>query len=104
GHEGAGVVAEVGPGVRSVRPGDHVIPLYVPECRECENCLSGRTNVCWSIRKTRDLGVMPDGTSRFSIGGRKLHHFMGTSTFANFTVVPEIALARIRPDAPFQTV
>jgi S-(hydroxymethyl)glutathione dehydrogenase/alcohol dehydrogenase len=104
GHEGAGVVVEVGRDVRSVKPGDHVIPLYVPECRECENCLSGRTNVCWSIRKTRDLGVMPDGTSRFSIRGRPLHHFMGTSTFANFTVIPEIAVAKIRPDAPFKTV
>jgi S-(hydroxymethyl)glutathione dehydrogenase/alcohol dehydrogenase len=104
GHEGAGVVVETGPGVRDLKPGDHVIPLYVPECRQCENCLSGRTNVCWSIRKTRDLGVMPDGTSRFSYRGRMLHHFMGTSTFANYTVVPEIALAKIRNDAPFETV
>lgn len=103
GHEGVGVVVDVGTSVKTLRSGDHVIPLYVPECRECENCLSGRTNVCWSIRRTRDLGVMPNGTSRFSLRGQRLHHFMGTSTFANFTVVPEIALAKIRNDAPFET-
>jgi S-(hydroxymethyl)glutathione dehydrogenase / alcohol dehydrogenase len=104
GHEGAGVVVETGAGVRSLKAGDHVIPLYVPECRQCEDCLSGRTNICWSIRRTRDLGVMPDGSGRFSLGGKALHHFMGTSTFAQFTVVPEIALARIRDDAPFDKV
>jgi S-(hydroxymethyl)glutathione dehydrogenase/alcohol dehydrogenase len=104
GHEGAGVVVETGDGVRSLKAGDHVIPLYVPECRQCEDCLSGRTNICWSIRRTRDLGVMPDGTGRFAIGGKPLHHFMGTSTFAQFTVVPEIALAKIREDAPFDKV
>jgi S-(hydroxymethyl)glutathione dehydrogenase/alcohol dehydrogenase len=104
GHEGAGIVVEVGDGVRSLRRGDHVIPLYVPECRECEDCLSGRTNICWSIRKTRDLGVMPNGTGRFRLGNEPLHHFMGTSTFAQFTVVPEIALAKIREDAPFDKV
>ncbi len=104
GHEGAGVVAEVGPGVRSVAPGDHVIPLYTPECRECKFCLSGRTNLCQAIRATQGRGLMPDGTSRFSLDGRMLHHYMGTSTFANFTVVPEIALARIRPDAPFDPI
>jgi S-(hydroxymethyl)glutathione dehydrogenase/alcohol dehydrogenase len=104
GHEGAGIVVEIGPGVTSLAPGDHVIPLYVPECRQCEDCLSGRTNICWSIRRTRDLGVMPDGSSRFSLGGAKLHHFMGTSTFAQFTVVPEIALAKVRTDAPFESV
>ena len=104
GHEGAGIVVEVGAGVRSLETGDHVIPLYLPECRQCEDCLSGRTNICWSIRKTRDLGVMPDGTGRFSFEGRPIHHFMGTSTFAQFTVVPEIALAKIRRDAPFDKV
>ncbi len=104
GHEGAGVVVEVGEGVRSLHVGDHVIPLYVPECRACEDCLSGRTNICRAIRKTRDLGVMPDGTGRFRLGGQPLSHFMGTSTFAQFTVVPEIALARIREDAPFDKV
>jgi S-(hydroxymethyl)glutathione dehydrogenase/alcohol dehydrogenase len=104
GHEGAGVVVEVGPGVTSVRPGDHVIPLYTPECRECEYCLSRKTNLCQKIRATQGAGVMPDGTSRFSIGGRKLHHYMGTSTFANFTVLPEIAVAKIREDAPFDKV
>jgi S-(hydroxymethyl)glutathione dehydrogenase/alcohol dehydrogenase len=104
GHEGAGVVVEVGPGVTSVKPGDHVIPLYTPECRECEYCLSRKTNLCQKIRATQGAGVMPDGTSRFSIDGRKLHHYMGTSTFANFTVLPEIAVAKIREDAPFDKV
>jgi S-(hydroxymethyl)glutathione dehydrogenase/alcohol dehydrogenase len=104
GHEGAGVVVEVGEGVTSVRPGDHVIPLYTPECRECEYCLSRKTNLCQKIRATQGAGVMPDGTSRFSIEGRKLHHYMGTSTFANFTVLPEIAVAKIREDAPFDKV
>jgi S-(hydroxymethyl)glutathione dehydrogenase/alcohol dehydrogenase len=104
GHEGAGVVVEVGPGVKSLKKGDHVIPLYVPECRECEYCVSRKTNLCQAIRVTQGQGVMPDGTSRFSIGGTKLHHYMGTSTFANYTVVPEIALAKIREDAPFDKV
>jgi S-(hydroxymethyl)glutathione dehydrogenase / alcohol dehydrogenase len=102
GHEGAGVVVEVGAGVKSVKKGDHVIPLYTPECRQCEYCLSGKTNLCQAIRETQGKGVMPDGTSRFSIGGEKLHHYMGTSTFSNYTVVPEIALAKIREDAPFE--
>src|ERR1051325_1909053 len=104
GHEGAGVVAEVGPGVTSVKRGDHVIPLYTPECRQCEYCLSQKTNLCQAIRATQGQGVMPDGTSRFSMGGKKVLHYMGTSTFANFTVVPEIALAKIREDAPFDKV
>jgi S-(hydroxymethyl)glutathione dehydrogenase/alcohol dehydrogenase len=104
GHEGAGVVVDVGPGVKSLRKGDHVIPLYVPECRECEYCVSHKTNLCQSIRVTQGQGLMPDGTSRFSLGGRKLHHYMGTSTFANYTVVPEISLAKIREDAPFDKV
>ncbi len=104
GHEGAGVVVECGPGVSSLRPGDHVIPLYTPECRECEYCLSRKTNLCQAIRATQGRGVMPDGTSRFSQGGTTIHHYMGTSTFANFTVVPEIALAKIRSDAPFDKV
>jgi S-(hydroxymethyl)glutathione dehydrogenase/alcohol dehydrogenase len=104
GHEGAGIVVEIGPGVTSVRPGDHVIPLYTPECRECEYCLSRKTNLCQKIRATQGAGVMPDGTSRFSIEGRKLHHYMGTSTFANFTVLPQIAVAKIRADAPFDKV
>jgi S-(hydroxymethyl)glutathione dehydrogenase/alcohol dehydrogenase len=104
GHEGAGVVVDVGPEVRSVAPGDHVIPLYTPECRECEYCLSGKTNLCQAIRATQGRGVMPDGTSRFSIGGAPLHHYMGTSTFANYTVLPEIAVAKIRDDAPFDKV
>jgi S-(hydroxymethyl)glutathione dehydrogenase/alcohol dehydrogenase len=104
GHEGAGVVVETGPGVSSLKPGDHVIPLYTPECRECEYCLSRKTNLCQKIRATQGAGVMPDGTSRFSLDGRKLHHYMGTSTFANFTVLPEIAVAKIREDAPFDKV
>jgi S-(hydroxymethyl)glutathione dehydrogenase/alcohol dehydrogenase len=104
GHEGAGVVVDVGPGVASVKKGDHVIPLYTPECRQCEYCLSGKTNLCQAIRVTQGLGVMPDGSSRFSLGGKKLFHYMGTSTFANYTVVPEIALAKIREDAPFDKV
>lgn len=104
GHEGAGVVVEVGAGVTSVKPGDHVIPLYTPECRNCEYCLSGKTNLCQAIRVTQGRGVMPDGTSRFTIGGTKIHHYMGTSTFANYTVLPEIAVAKIREDAPFEKV
>jgi S-(hydroxymethyl)glutathione dehydrogenase/alcohol dehydrogenase len=104
GHEGAGIVVETGPGVTSVRKGDHVIPLYTPECRQCPSCLSRKTNLCTAIRATQGQGVMPDGTSRFSLGGRKLHHYMGTSTFANFTVLPEIAVAKIRDDAPFDKV
>ncbi len=104
GHEGAGVVLEVGAGVTSVKPGDHVIPLYTPECRQCEYCLSRKTNLCQAIRVTQGQGVMPDGTSRFSLGGHKLFHYMGTSTFANVTVLPEIAVAKIRADAPFDKV
>ncbi len=104
GHEGAGIVVEVGAGVRSLKPGDHVIPLYVPECRECEYCTSGKTNLCQAVRETQGRGVMPDGSSRFSFQGKPLYHYMGTSTFANYTVVPEIALAKIREDAPFDKV
>ncbi len=104
GHEGAGVVVEVGKGVNSLKPGDHVIPLYTPECGTCEYCQSGKTNLCQAIRETQGQGLMPDGTSRFSIGQDKLFHYMGTSTFANHTVVPEIALAKIREDAPFDKV
>jgi S-(hydroxymethyl)glutathione dehydrogenase/alcohol dehydrogenase len=104
GHEGAGVVVDVGPGVTSLAKGDHVIPLYIPECRTCPSCLSRKTNLCTSIRTTQGQGVMPDGTSRFSIDGRKLHHYMGTSTFANYTVLPEIAVAKVRPDAPFDKI
>jgi S-(hydroxymethyl)glutathione dehydrogenase / alcohol dehydrogenase len=104
GHEGAGIVVETGAGVTSLKKGDHVIPLYTPECRECEYCLSRKTNLCQKIRTTQGAGVMPDGTSRFSLDGKKLHHYMGTSTFSNFTVVPEIALAKIREDAPFDKV
>ena len=104
GHEGAGVVVDIGPGVTSLEKGDHVIPLYVPECRQCEYCVSGKTNLCQSIRVTQGQGLMPDGTSRFSIGGKPILHYMGTSTFANYTVVPEIALAKIREDAPFDKV
>ncbi len=104
GHEGAGVVIEVGAGVKSLKPGDHVIPLYTPECRECEYCLNPKTNLCQAIRSTQGQGLMPDGSSRFSFNGKKLHHYMGTSTFAQYTVVPEIALAKIREDAPFDKV
>jgi S-(hydroxymethyl)glutathione dehydrogenase/alcohol dehydrogenase len=104
GHEGAGVVEEVGSGVRSLVPGDHVIPLYIPECRECKFCLSGKTNLCGKIRETQGRGLMPDGTSRLSHRGAALHHYMGTSTFAHCTVVPEIALAKIRKDAPLDKV
>ena len=104
GHEGAGIVVEVGPGVTSLKRGDHVIPLYTPECRECEYCLSQKTNLCQAIRATQGQGLMPDGTSRFSLGGSRVLHYMGTSTFANLTVVPEIALAKIREDAPFDKV
>ena len=104
GHEGAGVVLEVGPGVSSLRPGDHVIPLYTAECRECDYCLSKKTNLCQRVRVTQGKGVMPDGTSRFSYEGRMLHHYMGCSTFANHTVLPEISLAKIRADAPFDKV
>jgi S-(hydroxymethyl)glutathione dehydrogenase/alcohol dehydrogenase len=104
GHEGAGVVAEVGNGVTSLKPGDHVIPLYTPECRQCEYCLSRKSNLCVAIRATQGRGVMPDGTSRFRAGGETVFHYMGTSTFANYTVLPEIALAKIRTDAPFDKV
>ncbi|MYJ51180.1 MAG: alcohol dehydrogenase catalytic domain-containing protein, partial [Gammaproteobacteria bacterium] len=104
GHEGAGIVVDTGPGVTSVKKGDHVIPLYTPECRQCEYCTSGKTNLCQAIRVTQGQGVMPDGTSRFSLGDQKLYHYMGTSTFSNFTVLPEIAVARIREDAPFDKV
>src|SRR5262249_5756199 len=112
GHEGAGVVVDVGSGVTSVKKGDHVIPLYTPECRQCEYCLSGKTNLCQPIRSTQGQGLMPDGTSRFSLlgglgslgGGKKVFHYMGTSTFANYTVLPEIAVAKIREDAPFDKV
>jgi len=104
GHEGAGIVLEIGAGVTTLAPGDHVIPLYIPECRSCEACLSGKTNLCTAIRETQGKGVMPDGTSRFSRGGRMIHHYMGTSTFANYTVVPEIALAKVRTDAPFDKI
>ena len=104
GHEGAGVVVDVGAGVTSVKTGDHVIPLYTPECRVCEFCLSGKTNLCGAIRETQGQGLMPDGSSRFSLGGDALYHYMGTSTFANYTVLPEIAVAKIREDAPFDKV
>jgi S-(hydroxymethyl)glutathione dehydrogenase/alcohol dehydrogenase len=104
GHEGAGVVVDVGPGVKSVKKGDHVIPLYTPECRQCDYCTSGKTNLCQAIRATQGRGVMPDGTSRFSIGNDKVFHYMGCSTFSNFTVLPEIAVATIREDAPFDKV
>ena len=103
GHEGAGIVREVGPGVTSVKPGDHVIPLYTPECRQCKSCLSGKTNLCTAIRATQGKGLMPDGTSRFSYKGETIFHYMGCSTFSNFTVLPEIAVAKIREDAPFKT-
>jgi S-(hydroxymethyl)glutathione dehydrogenase / alcohol dehydrogenase len=104
GHEGAGVVVETGVGVTTLKRGDHVIPLYIPECRNCPSCLSGKTNLCTAIRETQGRGVMPDGTSRFSREGKPLHHYMGTSTFANFSVVPEIALAKVRDDAPFEKI
>ncbi|MGO6716979.1 alcohol dehydrogenase catalytic domain-containing protein, partial [Rhizobium ruizarguesonis] len=104
GHEGAGIVVDVGPGVTSVKKGDHVIPLYTPECRECYSCLSRKTNLCTAIRSTQGQGLMPDGTSRFSIGKDKIHHYMGCSTFSNFTVLPEIALAKVNPDAPFDKI
>lgn len=104
GHEGAGIVVDIGPGVHSLKKGDHVIPLYTPECRQCSYCISGKTNLCQAIRITQGRGVMPDGSSRFSINGENIFHYMGTSTFSNFTVVPEIALAKIRKDAPFDKV
>ena len=104
GHEGAGIVVDVGPGVTTLQKGDHVIPLYMPECRQCKSCLSHKTNLCTAIRATQGVGVMPDGTSRFSLGGEKIHHYMGCSTFSNFTVLPEIAVAKIRKDAPFDKV
>ena len=104
GHEGAGIVVDVGPGVTSVRKGDHVIPLYTPECRQCKSCTSRKTNLCTAIRATQGKGLMPDGTSRFSIGKDLVHHYMGCSTFSNFTVLPEIAVAKIRDDAPFDKV
>src|SRR5215468_3747253 len=104
GHEGAGIVVDVGPGVTTLKKGDHVIPLYTPECPQCKSCTSRKTNLCTAIRATQGKGVMPDGTSRFSIGNEKIHHYMGCSTFSNFTVLPEIALAKIREDAPFDKV
>ena len=104
GHEGAGIVVDVGPGVTGLKQGDHVIPLYTPECRACKSCLSRKTNLCTAIRATQGKGVMPDGTSRFSIGKTKIHHYMGCSTFANHTVLPEIALAKVRSDAPFDKI
>ena len=104
GHEGAGIVREIGGGVETLEIGDHVIPLYTPECRQCKFCISGKTNLCGAIRETQGQGVMPDGTSRFSLKGESLFHYMGTSTFSNFTVLPEIALAKIREDAPFEKV
>ncbi len=104
GHEGAGIVVDIGPGVTSVVKGDHVIPLYTPECRQCEYCTSGRTNLCQAIRETQGQGLMPDGTSRFSINGEPVYHYMGCSTFSNFSVMPEIAVAKIRKDAPFDKV
>jgi S-(hydroxymethyl)glutathione dehydrogenase/alcohol dehydrogenase len=105
GHEGAGVVVEVGPGVTSLKPGDHVIPLYTPECRSCPSCLSQKTNLCTAIRSTQGQGLMPDGTTRFTtLDGEKIHHYMGCSTFSNYTVLPEIAVAKVREDAPFDTI
>jgi len=104
GHEGAGIVREVGPGVTSLKPGDHVIPLYTPECRQCKSCLSQKTNLCTHIRATQGKGLMPDGTSRFSYKGQTIYHYMGCSTFSNFTVLPEIALAKVRADAPFEKI
>ncbi len=104
GHEGCGIVREVGPGVTSVAPDDHVIPLYTPECRQCKSCLSQKTNLCTAIRATQGKGLMPDGTSRFSYKGQTIYHYMGCSTFSNFTVLPEIALAKVNPDAPFDKI
>ena len=104
GHEGAGIVREVGAGVRTLEPGDHVIPLYTAECRECEYCLHPKTNLCQAVRATQGQGLMPDGSSRFSLGDERLFHYMGCSTFSNFTVLPEISLAKIRRDAPFEKV
>ena len=104
GHEGAGIVVDIGPGVTSVKKGDHVIPLYTPECRECDYCLSQKTNLCQKIRTTQGRGVMPDGTSRFSLNGKPVLHYMGCSTFANYTVLPEISVAKVRPDAPFEKI
>src|SRR6186713_179345 len=104
GHEGAGIVVDVGPGVSTLKKGDHVIPLYTPECRQCKSCTSHKTNLCTAIRATQGQGVMPDGPSRFSIGNEKVHHYMGCSTFSNYTVLPEIALAKIREVAPFAKV
>ncbi|HEY1900170.1 MAG TPA: S-(hydroxymethyl)glutathione dehydrogenase/class III alcohol dehydrogenase [Steroidobacteraceae bacterium] len=104
GHEGAGIVVDVGPGVRTLKKGDHVIPLYTPECRECKSCTSHKTNLCTAIRATQGKGLMPDGSSRFSFKGKPLYHYMGCSTFANYTVLPEIAVAKIREDAPFDKV
>ncbi|WP_461519210.1 S-(hydroxymethyl)glutathione dehydrogenase/class III alcohol dehydrogenase [Porticoccus sp.] len=104
GHEGAGVVVEVGPGVKNLKPGDHVIPLYTPECRECDYCLHPKTNLCQAIRSTQGQGLMPDGTSRFSLDGQPILHYMGCSTFSNYTVLPEIALAKVREDAPFDKI
>jgi S-(hydroxymethyl)glutathione dehydrogenase/alcohol dehydrogenase len=104
GHEGAGIVREVGAGVTSVSPGDHVVLLYTPECRQCKSCLSRKTNLCTAIRATQGKGLMPDGTSRFSVKGKPIHHYMGCSTFSNYTVLPEIAVAKVRNDAPFETI
>ncbi|MPY71605.1 MAG: S-(hydroxymethyl)glutathione dehydrogenase/class III alcohol dehydrogenase [Alphaproteobacteria bacterium] len=104
GHEGAGVVVDTGPGVTSVKKGDHVIPLYIPECRQCKSCTSGKTNLCTAIRDTQGRGLMPDGTSRFSLGKEPIHHYMGTSTFANYSIMPEIAVAKVREDAPFDKI
>ena len=104
GHEGAGIVVDVGPGVKSVKKGDHVIPLYTPECRECEYCLNPKTNLCQKIRSTQGSGLMPDGTSRFKIGNEPIFHYMGCSTFSNYTVLPEIAVAKVREDAPFDKI
>src|SRR5215207_4079508 len=104
GHEGAGIVRELGEGVTSLKPGDHVIPLYTPECRECDYCLNPKTNLCQKIRITQGKGLMPDGTSRFSYKGQMVHHYMGCSTFSNYTVLPEIALAKVRTDAPFDKI
>src|SRR5512141_737789 len=104
GHEGAGIVVDVGPGVKSVKKNDHVIPLYTPECRQCKSCTSRKTNLCTAIRATQGKGVMPDGTSRFSIAAKPIHHYMGCSTFAQHTVLPEIAVAKVRADAPFDKI